>query len=174
MPRWSCAASVFGVDWLVSRLTVVAKRAASLLSDCSGGDRVLCKRMLALLREVTGRGRLAVFLAIPTSGGVAVDAVYAENRDGGWIVFSPHVLADPGYAVHVLIHELAHAIGLEEDDIAEALVLYTTGANKVLEPPEAVREAEELLRKKGCIVELANSPMEGSSWPPLIPVTIQL
>ncbi len=158
LPTGPCATSVLGMDveWLVSKLAEAADKAREILRRCPGGDRELCKMMLDLLEEVVRGNRLAIFLVLPVDdNGEAVDAVYAEGEEGAWIAVSPHALADIGYAAHALIHELAHAAGLEEDDIAEALALYAVNAADVPEPPELVQQAEEKLRKSGCTARLS-------------------
>ena len=126
-----------------------------LLRECPGGDRELCREMLSLLEEIARGERLAAFLALPVDeDGEVIDAVYAEGENGEWIAVSPHTLADIDYAVHAIVHELAHAIGLEEEEFAEALALYATNTANIPKPPEPVREAEEKLRENSCIVRL--------------------
>ena len=151
-----CAATVLGVgvEWLVSRLVEAVERAAKVLVDCPSDRREFCEVLLGVLEELARGGRLAIFpaLLVGDDGG-AVDAIYVENGSGGFVAVSPHILFDAGYAAHTLLHELVHALGFRDDDLAEALAMYASETPDVPEPPEAVMRAEEKLRENNCVTK---------------------
>ena len=138
-----CALEVLGVDASAKRLFEAAERAGKQLEGCAGGDAELCRMLRERLDELLGAGRLAIIPALVVDEeGEPVYAFYVETREGdpGWIVFSPHTLADPGYAAHILLHELVHALGLEDEDQPDIPV------------PPPVKEAERKLRQAKCIL----------------------
>ena len=150
-----CAATVLGVgvEWLVSRLVEAVEKAAKVLVDCPSDRREFCEVLLEALKELARGKRLAIFPALLVGeDGEAVDAIY-ENRSGGFVAVSPHILFDTGYAAHALLHELVHALGFRDDDLAEALAMYASEALDVPEPPEPVMRAEEKLRENNCVTK---------------------
>lgn len=152
-----CALRVLGVDagGSAKRLLEAVERAREQLEECPGGDAELCRMLRERLDELLGAGRLAIIPALVVDEeGEPVYAFYVEAREGdpGWIAFSPHTLADPSYAAHVLLHELVHALGLEDEDQTEALALFVEDQPDIPGPPPPVKEAERKLRQANCIL----------------------
>ncbi|ABM79953.1 hypothetical protein Hbut_0077 [Hyperthermus butylicus DSM 5456] len=148
---------VLGVDadTLAGRLLEAVERAKERLEECPSGDAELCRMLRRRLDELLGASRLAITPALVVDEeGETVNAFYVEGRTGdtGWIVFSPHTLADPDYVAHILLHELVHALGLENEDETEALALFAENQIDIPEPPPPVREAEHKLRRASCML----------------------
>ncbi len=133
--------------------------------DCPSDRREFCEVLLGVPRELARDRRLAIFpaLLVGDEGG-AVDAIYVENRSGGFVTVSPHILFDTGYAAHALLHELVHALGFRDDDLAEALAMYASEAPDIPEPPEPVMRAEEKLRENNCVTKTSKTSEVTLIW----------
>ena len=145
-----CAVGVFGVsaEWLVLRLVEAVERATGVLESCPSDRREFCEVLLGVLEELVRGGRLAVFPALPVGeDSEALDAVYVANRDSGFVAVSPHILFDVDYASHTLLHELVHALGFRDDDLAEALAVYASETPDIPKPPEPWQEQRRSYEK---------------------------
>ncbi len=168
--RATCAYRVLGLgeEELAALLSEALQHSLSLLEACQGGDRELCDIFREALHGVLRPGHVGVAPALPLSdNGEPIEAFYAGSStgQGGWIVFSPHILLEPLYAAHVLLHELAHAVGLADDDTAEALALYIEGVSGTPGEPGIVAEAAERLQRAGCAIHV-------EELRPLVPVKL--
>ena len=62
----------------------------------------------------------------------------------------------------MLLHELAHAAGLEDEEAAEALAAFTRAQTDASEPPEPVREVEQKLREAKCTITTQEAKKPGT------------
>ena len=99
------------------------------------------------------------YLVDTGDGGVA-DAFYVEGETGEGpvvvLVVSTWILGWREYAAYTILHELAHHLGLEEEDFADAIAVYLAPRlhQKYLEAEPEIDKIHDQARKKECIAPI--------------------
>ncbi len=134
-----------------------------LLEECVERDS-MCRLLLEELKSFMRENSILVapFLVCDEEG-EPLAAAYWEGEEGRALLLSLQSILDPGYAASSLLHELAHSLGLEEEDYAEAVALMYADVEE--EPPYVAR-ARRLLEEAGCSVRLGEGfPLLRLLWP---------